>query len=62
MTTTALPAPTAQRAPKGTSTFSILTELRRQASRPRTRIALACMVALPIIVLIAFEVVIAFRP
>jgi ABC-2 type transport system permease protein len=55
MTTIALPAPTAQRAPKGTSTFSILTELRRQASRPRTRIALACMVALPIIVLIAFE-------
>jgi ABC-2 type transport system permease protein len=35
--------------------FSVMTELRRQASRPRTRIALACMVALPIIILIAFE-------
>jgi ABC-2 type transport system permease protein len=37
------------------TTFSVLTELRRQASRPRTRIALACMVALPLVVLIAFE-------
>ncbi len=37
------------------STFSVRTELRRQASRPRTRIALACMVALPLIVLAAFE-------
>ena len=35
--------------------FSLLTELRRQASRPRTRIALAFMVALPLIILIAFE-------
>jgi ABC-2 type transport system permease protein len=35
--------------------FSLMTELRRQASRPRTRIALACMVALPLIILIAFE-------
>ena len=32
-----------------------MTELRRQASRPRTRIALAFMVALPLIILIAFE-------
>jgi ABC-2 type transport system permease protein len=37
------------------STFSVRTEMRRQASRPRTRIALACMVLLPLIVLIAFE-------
>jgi ABC-2 type transport system permease protein len=37
------------------STFSIGTELRRQASRPRTRIALAFMIALPLIILIAFE-------
>jgi ABC-2 type transport system permease protein len=36
-------------------TFSIGTELRRQASRPRTRIALAFMVVLPLIVLLAFE-------
>jgi ABC-2 type transport system permease protein len=35
--------------------FSVMTELRRQASRPRTRIALACMVVLPLIILIAFE-------
>ena len=35
--------------------FSLMTELRRQASRPRTRIALAFMVALPLIILIAFE-------
>jgi ABC-2 type transport system permease protein len=35
--------------------FSIGTELRRQGSRPRTRIALACMAALPLIVLGAFE-------
>ena len=54
MTTTVLPEPRIRRAPKATSTFSVATELRRQASRPRTRIALACMVALPIIVLIAF--------
>ncbi len=48
-TTTTVPAFTG-----AAKTFSIATELRRQASRPRTRIALACMVALPIIVLIAF--------
>jgi ABC-2 type transport system permease protein len=36
-------------------TFTVATELRRQASRPRTRIALAGMVALPLIVLGAFE-------
>ena len=35
--------------------FSLLTELRRQASRPRTRIALGFMVVLPLIVLLAFE-------
>jgi len=37
------------------TTFSVATELRRQASRPRTRIALACMIALPLIILAAFE-------
>ena len=50
MTTTTLPAPV-----KRVTTFSVRTELRRQASRPRTRIALACMAALPLIVLLAFE-------
>jgi ABC-2 type transport system permease protein len=35
--------------------FSIGTEARRQASRPRTRIALAFMVVLPLIILGAFE-------
>jgi ABC-2 type transport system permease protein len=35
--------------------FSFGTEVRRQASRPRTRIALALMVVLPLIVLGAFE-------
>jgi ABC-2 type transport system permease protein len=54
-TVDALPAPRAQRAPERATTFSVLTEIRRQASRPRTRIALACMVVLPIIVLISFE-------
>jgi ABC-2 type transport system permease protein len=33
----------------------LTTELRRQASRPRTRIALGFMVVLPLIVLLAFE-------
>jgi ABC-2 type transport system permease protein len=51
MTATTVAAP----AVRARKTFSIATELRRQASRPRTRIALACMVALPLIVLIAFE-------
>ena len=37
------------------TTFSVATELRRQASRPRTRIALAFMVVLPLIILAAFE-------
>src|SRR5262245_26902569 len=37
-------------------TFTVATELRRQASRPRTRIALAAMIVLPLIVLIAFEI------
>lgn len=50
MTTTTMPTPV-----KRVTTFSVATELRRQASRPRTRIALACMMALPLIVLIAFE-------
>ena len=36
-------------------TFSVATEIRRQASRPRTRIALAFMVVLPLIILAAFE-------
>lgn len=35
--------------------FSLGTELRRQASRPRTRIALGFMVVLPLIILLAFE-------
>ncbi len=49
---TTMPASTVRRSP---ATFSVLTEMRRQASRPRTRIALACMVILPLIVLLAFE-------
>ena len=44
------PAPGRARAP-----FSLATELWRQASRPRTRIALGFMVALPLIILLAFE-------
>jgi ABC-2 type transport system permease protein len=36
-------------------TFSFATEFQRQASRPRTRIALAFMVVLPLIILVAFE-------
>jgi ABC-2 type transport system permease protein len=36
-------------------TFTVATEFRRQLRRPRTRIALAFMVALPLIVLAAFE-------
>jgi ABC-2 type transport system permease protein len=36
-------------------TFTVATELRRQASRPRTRIALAGMILLPLIILAAFE-------
>jgi ABC-2 type transport system permease protein len=51
MTTTSLTRPAA----RTVSTFSVATELRRQASRPRTRIALACMIALPLIILGAFE-------
>jgi ABC-2 type transport system permease protein len=35
--------------------FSLATEIRRQASRPRTRIALGFMVVLPLIILMAFE-------
>lgn len=37
------------------TTFSVATELRRQASRPRTKITLGLMVALPLILLAAFE-------
>jgi ABC-2 type transport system permease protein len=37
------------------ATFSLATEARRQASRPRTRITLGLMVALPLILLAAFE-------
>jgi ABC-2 type transport system permease protein len=42
-------------APVGRAPFSLGTELRRQASRPRTRIALGFMVVLPLIILLAFE-------
>ncbi|HEY7224419.1 MAG TPA: ABC transporter permease subunit [Micromonosporaceae bacterium] len=35
--------------------FSLATEIRRQAGRPRTRIALGFMVVLPLIILLAFE-------
>jgi len=35
--------------------FSLATELRRQATRPRTRIALGFMIVLPLIILLAFE-------
>jgi ABC-2 type transport system permease protein len=38
-----------------TTPFSVLTELRRQAKRPRTRITLALLVALPLILLVAFS-------
>ena len=37
------------------TTFSIATEMRRQASRPRTRITLGLMVALPLILLAEVE-------
>jgi ABC-2 type transport system permease protein len=36
-------------------TLTVATELRRQASRPRTRIALTGMIILPLIILAAFE-------
>jgi len=52
MTTTTAPTLVTARRPR---TFTVGTELRRQASRPRTRIALAFMVVLPLIVLLAFE-------
>ena len=38
-----------------TRTFSVWTEVRRQASRRRTQLALGFMVALPLIVLAAFQ-------
>jgi ABC-2 type transport system permease protein len=50
MSTSTMERPATVHAP-----FSVATEIRRQASRPRTRIALAFMVALPLIILIAFE-------
>jgi ABC-2 type transport system permease protein len=50
MTLSTVDRPVAARAP-----FSLATEIRRQASRPRTRIALGFMVVLPLIILIAFE-------
>jgi len=37
------------------TTFSVATELRRQATRPRTKITMGLMVALPLILLAAFE-------
>jgi ABC-2 type transport system permease protein len=52
MSTSTVDRPVSTRRP---TPFSLMTELRRQASRPRTRIALACMVALPLIILTAFE-------
>jgi ABC-2 type transport system permease protein len=52
MTTTVASVP----APGRLRTFTVGTEFARQASRPRTRIALAGMVVLPLIVLIAFEI------
>jgi ABC-2 type transport system permease protein len=59
MTTTQPVAPPAESTatvrPTGPTTFSVATEIRRQASRPRTRIALAFMVVLPLIILAAFE-------
>jgi ABC-2 type transport system permease protein len=52
MSTSTVERPASVRRP---TPFSLMTELRRQASRPRTRIALAFMVALPLIILMAFE-------
>ncbi len=57
-TTQPLAAPaesTAMARRPGPTTFSVATEIRRQASRPRTRIALAFMIVLPLIILAAFE-------
>ena len=51
MTTTATTTTTA----RARRPFSIATEVRRQASRPRTRITLGFMVVLPLILLGAFE-------
>jgi ABC-2 type transport system permease protein len=52
---TTLPVPAARARRSVPTTFSVLTEIRRQASRPRTRIALGFMVVLPLIILAAFE-------
>jgi ABC-2 type transport system permease protein len=48
-------SPAAEPRRRSPRTFSFITEALRQASRPRTRITLAFMVALPLIVLAAFE-------
>ena len=53
MTATTTSAPSTGE--RGRAPFSLATELRRQASRPRTRIALGFMVVLPLIILLAFE-------
>jgi ABC-2 type transport system permease protein len=45
----------AERAGRVRPPYSLATEVRRQASRPRTRIALGFMVVLPLIILLAFE-------
>jgi ABC-2 type transport system permease protein len=45
----------AARGYRPTATLTFATELRRQASRRRTQLALAFMVALPLIILAAFE-------
>lgn len=52
--TTAVASTTGTRAAR-IRPFTIGTELRRQASRPRTKIALAFMAALPLIILGSFE-------
>lgn len=41
---------------RAASTLRVGAEIRREASRMRTRLALACMVLLPLIILLAFEI------
>ena len=56
MSTTAVDRPaTARRLPARAHAARSATELRRQASRPRTQLALGFMVLLPLIILVAFE-------
>jgi ABC-2 type transport system permease protein len=55
MTTMLEPMPVAAPTRSRSKTFTVATEIRRQMRRPRTRIALAFMVVLPLIVLAAFE-------